>query len=191
VLDNSAVYVSGPSNTASGDNGVNGAAMVRTNANNGVIVSFFPEAGTGTNHTRALRVSGATCTADAFPSTSNTDQCFNSANTTQATFTAGTEKFGMTIAGTNCGSTTAYTCVFASSSNKLAAGAEWDGSGAGTFGTAGGFAWHENATATTIASSPSVVDDEVLMLKFAGTANITTPTGSYGVTSTYIATATF
>lgn len=190
VLDNSAVYVSGPTNAATGDNGVNGAAMVRTNANNGVIISFYPEAGTGTNHTRALRVSGATCDA-AIPSTSNTDQCFNSADTTQAAFTAGTERFGMTIAGTNCGSTTAYTCAFASSSNKLVAGANWNGSGAGTFGTAEGFAWHENATATTIASSTSVVDDEALILKFGGTANITTPTGQYGVTSTYIATATF
>ncbi len=191
VLDNNAVYVSGPSNTASADNGVNGAAMVRTNANLGVIVSFYPEAGSGTNHTRALRVTGVTCTADAFPSTSNTDQCFNSANSTQGAFTAGTENFGMTIAGTNCGSTTAYSCSFAGSTNKLVPGTEWNGSGAGTFGTAGGFAWHENSTATTIATSTSVVDDEALMLKFAGTANITTPTGVYGVTSTYIATATF
>lgn len=191
VLDNSAVYVSGPSNAATGDNGVNGAAMVRTNANGGVIVSFFPEAGTGINHTRALRVSGATCTADVFPSTSNTDQCFNSADITQATFTAGTEKFGMTIGGVNCGSTTAYACSFTGGTNKLTRDANYDGNGTATYGTSQGFAWHENATATTIATSSSVVDDEVLMLKFGGTANITTPTGLYNVTSTYIATATF
>ena len=194
VLDSAAIYVSGPSNTASANNGVNGAAMVRTNANNGVVISYYPEAGSGTNHTRALRVSGATCTADGTPSTSNVDQCFNSAASTQATFTAGTENFGLTIAGTNCGSTTSYaTCTNNNTANLLRNSAyDADAGNAFNDGSAsGGYAWNETSTAATIARSTTVVDDEALILKFAGTANITTPTGSYGVTTTYIATATF
>ena len=172
--------------------------MVRTNAANGVTVTYFAEADAGgTNHTRALRVDNATCTADGIPSTSNTDQCFNSQGSTQGTFTAGTERFGLTVAGVNCGSTTSYTCTFASGAYNLTRNANYDGDGTNTYqtGTTNGFAWEESATAQAIASSTAsgtkVVDDETLILKFAATSNITTPTGLYGVTSTYIATSSF
>ncbi|HSH31808.1 MAG TPA: hypothetical protein VK963_04055, partial [Candidatus Saccharimonadales bacterium] len=58
----------------------------------------------------------------------------------------------------------------------------------------GGFAWDQSGTnnpATTLATSPTVLDYEMLVLRFAARAAATTPTGSYAVTSTYIATATF
>jgi hypothetical protein len=191
VLDSAAIYVAGPSNAATGDNGVNGVAMVRTNAVNGVVVSFYPEAaGSGTNKLRSLRISGATCSAGA----DNTDQCFDMAGATQGTFTAGVENFGMTIAGTNCGSTTAYSTCTTNLNANLQRASNYDADGGATYNdgsSSGGYAWPDTGTATTIASATTVVDDEALMLKFAGTASITTPTGSYGVTSTYIATATF
>ncbi|HEX9679387.1 MAG TPA: hypothetical protein VGA08_02090, partial [Candidatus Saccharimonadales bacterium] len=59
-------------------------------------------------------------------------------------------------------------------------------------GTAGDlWAWDETGTADRIATSTTVVDDEMLILRFAATSAITTPTGTYTVVSTYIATPTF
>ena len=100
----------------------------------------------------------------------------------------------MTIAGTNCGSTTSYATCTNNSTANLLRDSSYDADAGNAFNdgsTTGGYAWPEVSTATTIAASSTVVDDEALILKFAGTANITTPTGSYGVTSTYIATATY
>ncbi|GAC1388177.1 MAG: hypothetical protein NVSMB37_7890 [Candidatus Saccharimonadales bacterium] len=202
VVDSNAVYISGPTNPAANNNGVNGIAMVRTNASNGVLVQYLAEqATTGTNHLGALRVAGATCTVAA----SATDQCFNSAGTTQTAFTAGTENFGVDIAGVNCGTTnarTAYTCTYTANTENLKpsdvtdAGAPTTYRGAGTvaaptYGTSNGFAWQETGAVSKLAASSTVVDSEALILKFAATAGITTPTGSYSVTSTYIATSTF
>jgi hypothetical protein len=58
------------------------------------------------------------------------------------------------------------------------------------------FAWEEtapaaNVVATPIAFSTTVLDYELIVLRFAARAAATTPTGSYTVTSTYIATSTF
>ena len=206
VIDSSAISTSPvptAAGTPGGGNACNGAAMVRTNAANGTVVSFYAEADSGgTNHTRALRVDNATCTADGTPSTSTTDQCFNSQGGTQGTFTAGTERFGMTLGGINCGSNggTNYTCSYGSGNVNLAPQTNYIGGAftqgtSGTYGVGSGYAWPESGTATNIASSASsptkVIEDEVLMLRFAATSNITTPTGLYFVTSTYIATSTF
>jgi hypothetical protein len=195
VIDSSAIY-SSPVSASTQGNTCNGAAMVRTNANSGVVVSYYAEqAGTGTNHLGSLRVPGATCTADATPSTSTTDQCINSVGTTQATLSAGVEKYGVTVGGINCGSTTAYTCTYAAGTYNLVRNASYDGTGADTYDTPGNvsnqYAWDETGTAATLASSTGVVDDEALVLRFAATAGATTPTGSYQVKSTYIATATY
>ena len=183
--------------TNGGDN-ENGVAMVRTNAANGVVVDYKSLLETSSG---ALKVTGATCNAT--PSTSGTDQCFNT-STTQATSTAGTELFGMTIGGINCGSTTAYSCVFTTGTYNLLRDAAYDGNGANTYvtdtnqvagTTSGGYAWDATATADRIASSAAsatkVVDDEAMILKFAATSGITTPTGSYTVQADFIATATF
>ncbi len=53
------------------------------------------------------------------------------------------------------------------------------------------FAWDTSGTAVPLISSTTVVDDEVVKLRYGGTASATTPTGSYTVASTYIATPTF
>jgi hypothetical protein len=53
------------------------------------------------------------------------------------------------------------------------------------------FAWSNSSTATTLVSSTNVVDDEIVKLRYGARAAATTPTGSYTVTSTYIATPTF
>jgi hypothetical protein len=200
VVDASQICVSGPSNPCDQDNGFNGVAMIRTNAFNGAVVDYFAEQNAGSGQ---LKVAGATCT-DFF--TTVTDQCFNAADgnndytngAQQETFTAGTENFGMTIAGVNCGSTAAYTCTFASGSYNLVRDAEYDGDGANTFGTSQGYAWDARGggtgtdrIASSAGSAVKVIEDEALIMKFAATAGVTTPTGQYTVTSTYIATATF
>ena len=187
-----------PVAAGNGGDGENGVAMVRTNAVNGVVVDYKSLLETSSG---ALKVTGATC--NAVPSTSGTDQCFNT-STTQGAFTAGTEAFGMTIAGINCGSTTAYSCVFASGTYNLVRDAAYDGNGGNTYvsdtdqvsgTTNGGYTWDATGTADRIASSAGsatkVVDDELMVLKFAGTAGITTPTGAYTVQADFIATATF
>lgn len=182
VLDSTLINVS-PVNTNGGSN-TNGIAMVRTNAQSGVTVSYFAEQETSSG---ALKVVGQTCSGS-----STTDQCINS-SATQATFTAGTEAFGMTVAGTNCGSTdpASYSCAYASGTNKLDPTGQYIGAAANAYGTTNGFAWQTSGATTQIASSSTVVDDEALILKFAATPQITTPTGAYTVVSTYIATATY
>jgi hypothetical protein len=193
-----------PVTPTNGGDSNNGVAMIRTNAVNGAVVEYKSLQDNGSG---ALKVPGATC--NAVPSTAGTDQCFNTA-AAQGAFTAGTEMFGMTIAGINCGSTSAYTCDFANDAYNLRRNAAYDGNGTTgvgttTFGaessdqvsgtTAAGYAWQASGVATTIASSTSstvkVLDDEAMILKFAATSGITTPTGSYTVQADFIATATF
>ena len=135
-------------------------------------------------------------------------QCFNSAGTTQTTFTAGTELFGMTIGGVNCASVpgTAYTCNYLTGQNNLEPTAQYigatytyssTGAATNTYGSsnAKGYTWDDTGTAQTIASSaPSsikVVANEALILKFAATAGITTPTGQYQTQADFIATPTY
>ncbi len=187
-----------PVATSNGGSNVNGIAMVRTNALNGVVISYKSILN---NSSGTLKVAGATCSGVVV-----TDQCFNAQGTTPGTFTAGTEKFGMVVAGVNCVSATAYTCNFGTGTYNLVRNVDYDGAAApnntyvsdinmvsGT--TTGQYAWDATAAADTIASSASsatkVVDDEALILKFAATASAATPTGSYTVQADFIATATF
>ena len=180
------VSISPVAATPNSGNALNGIAMVKTNANNGTTVSYFAEQN---NSSGKLKVVGATCSG-----TSTTDQCFNSQGATQGTFTGGTENFGMTIGGINCGSTTAYSCAFASDTNNLKQSTNYVGNSSTAYGVTSGFAWVDTGATTTIANTPGsvkVIDDEALILRFAATAAATTPTGSYSVVSTYIATPTF
>lgn len=188
------------SGAAPGADNQNGVAMIRTNASGGASVGYkaLQETSSG-----ALKVVGATCSGLAL-----NDQCFNSVGTTQDNITAGAEEFGMAVAGVNCGSTTAYTCVFATPAYNLIRDNQYDGDStgqnddtyvsdaglvAGT--TVGDYAWDDTGTLDTIASSTSSsvkqIDDEALILKFAATAQITTPTGLYQTQADFIATATF
>jgi hypothetical protein len=197
TLDSSQINIS-PWATDGGDSN-NGVAMIRTNAANGATVAYDAvQAGTGTNHLGTLRLSGASCNAGSV----NTDGCINAAGGTQTTFTAGNEKFGMTIAGVNCGSNGgfSYTCNFGAGQTNLAPQTNYIGDAyvqgtSGTFGTTGGFAWQENGSASTIASSASStikqIDDEALILAFAATPSITTPFGSYSVQADFVAVPTF
>lgn len=194
VLDSSAINTS-PVNTNGGSN-TNGIAMIRTNAQNGAVITYFSEQDTSSG---TLKVVGASCGSIVPGSGSTTDQCINS-SATKATFTAGTENFGMTIGGVNCGSTTSYTCTYATGTTNLAPNSNYVGGAytqgtSGTYGVTAGFAWNSTTTAATIASSAGspvkVLDDEALILRFAATPQITTPTGAYTTTSTYIATATY
>ena len=196
-----------PVDAVNGGDDENGVAMVRTNAVNGIVVDYRALLNTSSG---ALKVAGASC--GAVPSVTGTDQCFNT-SATQSTLLAGTEEFGMTVAGVNCGSVTAYSyCDFLSAGGggvagtdyNLARDAEFDGSGAGVYTTDAnqvpgttnaGYAWDATGAVDRIASSAAstvkVVDDEALILKFAATAGITTPTGSYSVQADFLATATF
>ncbi len=186
VIDSTTISTSPVAVSPNDGNNVNGIAMVRTNATNGTVVTYFAELDTSSGK---LKVTGATCSGS-----STTDQCFND-NATQATFTAGTEAFGMTVAGVNCFAASAYSCVYASGTNNLKQVANYTGgANSTTYGVTAGFAWQNTGATTTIAStsgSTKVIDDEALMLRFAATAQATTPTGSYAVTSTYVATPTY
>ncbi len=199
-IDSGGVNVS-PVTTTNGGSNQNGIAMVRTNAVNGASVAYRA---LGETSSGALKVPGATCVASPISNTS-TDQCFDT-STTKGTFTPGTERFGMTIAAVNCVSSTAYTCAFGSGTYNLARTVgTYDGTGANTYvadadivnaTTASGYAWDADPThTTTIASSSAstvkVIDDEALILKFAATSGITTPTGAYTVQADFIATAPF
>ncbi len=192
VIDNSSVKIA-PQNDATPSDGANddyGIAMINTNASSGVVLTYFPEAAaTGTNELRSFRVTGATCNVSG---TDVTDQCFQDAtpNNTADVFAAGTERFGMVVPcvdntqGTTTNLTTVPTAYNGDDNDVTFAGdceneAETE------------FAWNDSATAATLASSSNVVDDEIVKLRFAATASATTPTGSYTVTTTYIATPTF
>ncbi|MEX0881393.1 MAG: hypothetical protein WEC17_01750 [Candidatus Saccharimonadales bacterium] len=199
TLDTSFTNIS-PVSTNGGDN-ENGAAMLRTNAINGATVSYRAIQQSGTNHLGTLRIGGATCDAD---DTVITDQCIRAQGTTQGTFTAGTERFGMTIAAINCGSTTSYACTFTSGTYNLVRDANYDGDGGNTYPTDSGtvsgttdagYAWDDTGTFTQIASSTGsttkVIDDETMVLKFAATPSITTPFGAYTAQADFIAVATY
>lgn len=195
TLDTSAVNVS-PVNNNGGDNR-NAVAMLRTNAGSGATISYNAIQQSGTEQLGTLRISGATCNSDP---TTTTDQCIRAQGTTQATFSNGVERFGMTVAAINCGSTTNYTCTFSSGTYNLTRDAQYDGDGGNTFPTDtgavvgttdAGYAWDQAGTADLIASSITVVDDETLVLKFASTPSITTPFGVYAAQADFIAVPTY
>lgn len=193
VVSSGAINVTPVSATNGGDL-KNAVAMVQTNAVNGVTIGYKAIQDTSSGK---LKVVGATCSG-----TTVTDQCFNSAGTTQTTFTAGTEKFGMTVAGVNCASVpgSAYTCDYSTGTTNLQPDAQYIGgtyvhNTSGTYGSGSGYAWDDTGTYDQVASSAGsatkVVADEALVLKFAATAGITTPTGQYQTQADFIATPTY
>jgi hypothetical protein len=199
TLDTGSTNVS-PVNTNGGDN-KNGVAMIRTNAASGAVVSYDSIQQSGTNQLGTLRISGASCNAS---SAILTDQCIRAIGTTQATLTAGTENFGMTIGAINCGSVSSYTCTFSAGTYNLVRDTAYDGNGTNTYttdsGAVGGttnqgYAWDDGGTSRTIASSASsttkVIDDEAMILKFAATPSITTPFGLYAAQADFIAVPTY
>lgn len=205
VLEDGLTNVSPVDASPYNGNDFNGVAMIRSNAINGATVSYKSIQQTGTNQLGTLRISGATCSAT---TTDATDPCIQAQGTTQATFDAGAstgDRFGMTIAAINCGSTTSYTCVFATPAYNLVRDAAYDGTGANTYptdttsqvsgATNAGYAWDDSGTSDEIASSTGsaskVIDDEAMILKFAAYSAITTPFGTYTAQGDFIALATY
>jgi len=175
-------------------NNLNGVAILRTNAINGSAVFYDAIQDTGTAHLGALRIPGSNCTT--VPGS-----CITSQGTSQGTFTAGTQKFGMTVAGTNCGTETAggyYACVYSGGSEHLVPQSPYVGRTGNYCSPSNcngnnGFAWDETGTAGKIAqaSSNNVVADEALILKFAATPSITNTFGAYQVKADFTAVPTF
>lgn len=197
VIDDTAVYVSPVNTTATnGANDSYGIALVKTNAANGVAVTFFAEdtasvSGGDTDHLKAFRVPGIDCEANQAAGLGLNDQCFRSASASGEAISAGTERFGVKIGCIDANDGTRSTTA------ALTADADFDDSSAASAADCENtvdntnYGWNETSTATTLASSTGVVDDEIVKLQFAATSSSTTPTGSYTVVSTYIATPTF
>lgn len=177
-------------NPCENHDGRRGYAMVATNAANGVTISYYAEQdGTNTNTDKdgTLKVPGADCTSTIGDTT---DRCIESVGPTAASITAGTEGFGMTVSAVDTSNGLLTT--------NVTRAADYDGDGATgtpdidcTGADDACWAWQQDGSPVQIASSPSVVDDEMLVLRFAAAATLTTPTGTYSVTSTYIATPTY
>lgn len=166
-----AVVSISPVVSGSGGNNKNGLAMVRTNAQAGIVIVYFTTLDTSSGK---LKVAGQTCTDNI----SLVDRCINSTTGTQNSIVAGTEEFGMTISSVD---------VTNGTTSNLTRDVEYDGDGT----AAGGWAWLDTGATDQIASSSTVVDDEMLVLRFAATASVTTPTGSYTTQANFIATPTF
>ena len=165
---------------ASGGNNLTGVLLTQTNAFNGATVGYFAEqnGSSGRLKVPAIACSGSTGAPITDAGSSTVDQCFNSNATITSFATASTEEFGMT----------ALTPYQIGTTANLARTANYSGTGA----SAGGFAWDQSGASTVaIANSTSVLDYEAMLVKFAAQTAPTTPTGSYTVTSTYVATATF
>jgi len=213
VVDNSTIARSPVDNSPPSSLGNDrfGATMVNTNASGGVSVAYFAtQASSGTNQLRAFRVSGAVC--DGTPSVV-TDQCFVSASDNSnagTTISAGTEGFGMQMAcvtnsntttagttanlgagGNGTGATNTFRTAYANGDTALAG--DFEDNGTDTCEAEAGdlYAWNDSGTAQAIIGSNTVVDDEVVKLRFGASANATTPTGTYTAATTFIATATF
>jgi hypothetical protein len=195
VLGSADINISPVATTNGGDNN-NGLAELNTNASNGANIDYDAVQQSGTNHQGALRVSGATCNS----SPSNTDQCINSVDP-KSTLTAGTEAFGMTVAGINCSAVTAYTCNFSTGTTNLTRASNYNCDGTNTFPTTDfgvitgtshcDYMWDESGTQDNLASSTAPVGNEALILKFAATPNLVTPTGSYAAEADFVAVPAF
>jgi hypothetical protein len=184
----------------------NGVLELKTNAYNGTAISYTAVQQTGTNFAGAMRVAGATCSATA----SFTDQCINSVGATAAKISAGTENFGMTVPGVNCSQTptiAGYSCTqtahnlvvqpnYECSASDLSGGSGsfdvFDAGGQSVGTTLCNYAWDDAANVQqTIAQSSApngVVPGEALIVEFAATPEVTTPTGAYTAEASYIAT---
>ncbi len=172
-----------------------GIAMINTNASNGVVLAYYADAATSvsggdTDQLRAFRVLPANCDA----TETIVDQCINSAedDADGSTFAINTENFGMYVPCINVtqGSTTGLGSVpdrYNGTDNSVAEGGNCEGAETSNLQ----YAWRDSAVADTLASSASVVDDEIVKLNFAAAAASTTPTGTYVVLSIFIATATY
>lgn len=201
TLDDSGATISPvPVSAVSGSNGNYGVAAVKTNALNGVAISFFAEPATSvsggdTDNLRAFRVLPTDCQSDQTTGAGLTDQCFRSASATGDDFSALSgatqERFGMQVSCFEQNDGTRSTTASLSADADFADSDTTDATDCEDADDATNFAWNDTATAADIASSTAVVDDELIKFNFGAITSSTTPTGAYTVISTYIATATF
>ena len=201
IIDESSIAVSPVNVTAT--NGADddfGILMLNTNSQGGVTVGYYADdassvSGGDTDQLKSFRVVPANCNATA--SVTN-DQCFVSAvNTGEgSTITSGFELFGMyvpcVVQGTGGSTTSNLTTIndaYNGSDEAITTVADCENetftSGSALVG------WNTGSTAETLISSSSVVDDEIVKLRFAATASASTPPGSYTVVTNFIATPTF
>ncbi len=201
VIDNTNVVVSPEEPTlTNGSDDDYGILMVNTNASGGVVVAYYPEdpsavSGADTHQLKSFRVVPTDCDASA---ASVVDQCFVSASgVTAETIAAGTERFGIQVPCVDSTQGAApYTFNLAPGVPNLYNNVDNDASEAANCENeavdAGlEFGWNATGTADTLASSTTVVDDEIVKIRFGATASATTPTGTYTVVTTYIATPKF
>ena len=175
----------------------NGLVELNTNASNGATVNYDASQQSGTNHKGTLRVTGSSCNSG----TVNTDQCINAVGSTKSTISSGSESFGMAIAGINCSNVSAYTCTFSAGTYNLTRNTNYNCNASNTYPTTDAdvisgtsscsYAWDESGTSQTIASSTTPVGNEALIVKFAATPNLVTPTGSYTAQADFVATPTY
>jgi hypothetical protein len=201
IIDESSIAISPVNVTAT--NGADddfGILMLNTNSQGGATIGYYADdatsvSGGDTDQLKSFRVVPTNCNATA--SVTN-DQCFVSAvNTGEgSTMTSGSELFGMYIpcvvqntGGSTTANLTTVNDAYDGSDEAITTVADCENetftSGSGLVG------WNTGSTAETLISSSSVVDDEIVKLRFAATASATTPPGNYTVVTTYIATPTF
>lgn len=190
TIDNSSIARSPVDDSPPSSNGNDayGIAMINTNASNGTSLTYYAnQAGSGTNELRAFRVTGASCNVT---QPNSQDQCFISASASGEAFVAGTERFGKYI---SCIDTTQGTTTNLGTVPAAYSGTDADTATAADCENEAGvkFAWNDTGTAASLASASTVIDDEIVKIRFGATAAATTPTGAYTVQTTYIATPTF
>ena len=163
---------------------------VTTNASNGVNVYYI-----GDNLNNGACV-GSTDTENGTPD--ETDLCINSdqdgsdadnnTNSASPDIAAGTEQWGLSVID----DTIDNNASAITDTDNMDHAAAYDGTtdSSGTAATADNWTFVPNA-AQLICSSTTVVNAEICQVDMAGTAAITTPTGIYTTTLTFIATATF
>jgi len=201
VIDNLAVKISPVDNTTTDPaNDSFGIAMVDTNASNGVEITYFPEPASSVlasdaDQVRSFRVIPTDCSATA---TTLTDQCFQSAGPVAQAITVdqtNQEIFGLYVAcrwhstGTTAGTLT-VSDDYNGDDDDIAEAADCENE-APIANYEVAFDDDPSDGLGVLASSTSVVDDEILAIRFAALAESTTPTGQYTVVTTYIATPTY
>jgi hypothetical protein len=213
IIDNISIVASPVNPSIANANTANdsyGILQVNTNASSGIVITYYPEqassvTGGDTDQLRAFRVIPTDCSAT---TTSTTDQCFVS-ETDGTGITQGTEEFGMAVACVNDsqGSTdnfkpasggvigTAYTGD--NDFDEAVEGGINDNCENEAYPSGNTYVWGFDTSGTpaslahTTNATEKVVDDEILKIRFGATASATTPTGTYTVIITYIATPTF
>lgn len=219
IIDNSAIVASPvPATTTNPGNDMYGIMNVDTNASNGVAITYFPEPAssvlnTDADQTRNFRVLPTDCSAT---EATFTDQCFRGAGPTGQVFAINQEWFGMAVAcfnfddagGTALGLTTSFLESSGATFNgDNAYGGDWDGTapneaaiqetGMGADNceeeahTGYEWGWDNSGTPDDIVTTNTVVDNEIIKVRFGAVAAPTTPTGQYFVTTTYVATPTY